>query len=215
LVCIITNGSYRKTQWWDRLASLLSEKDSVIFSVDGSPDNFTNYRINADWPSIQIGIDIITKSQAKTIWKYIPFSFNVDSIESTRELSQQLGINEFQIDPSDRWDGENDPLQPREYTGPRESTIVQWRKNNSDILEVDAKCKTTYNQHYISADGFYMPCCFVGDHRFYYKSEFYKNKEKYSISNTTITEVLNNTQEFYDGIETSKPSYCTFNCPKI
>ena len=126
-----------------------------------------------------------------------------------------MGIDEFQIDPSDRWDGGNDPLHPGEYTGSRESTIIYWRKNNSDIIEVDAKCKTTYNQHYISADGYYMPCCFVGDYRFYYKSEFYKNKEKYSISNTTITEVLSNTKEFYDGIETNKPLYCTFNCPKI
>jgi len=75
-VAITTNGSYKKAEWWEELCSVLTESDTVIFSIDGTPDNFTQYRINADWESIQLGISILTQSQAKTRWKNIPFSFN-------------------------------------------------------------------------------------------------------------------------------------------
>ena len=54
VVDIITNGSYKKQEWWHELGTLLTDQDSVAFSVDGIPDNFTQYRVNANWPSIHI-----------------------------------------------------------------------------------------------------------------------------------------------------------------
>jgi len=213
-VTIVTNGSYCKLNWWQTLGEHLTDQDKVIFSIDGSPENFTQYRVNADWESIKIGIDAMVKSKAKTIWKYIPFSFNASSIESSRTLSQRLGIDSFEVTPSDRWDGENDPLKPLGFSGARESAIIQWR-NKQDSALIDPICTRTHDQHFISATGHYMPCCYVGDHRFYYKSEFYNNKEIYDISKTTITEVLNNTQNFYNNIKTTKTNYCSFNCPTL
>jgi hypothetical protein len=211
-VHITTNGSYRTADWWNTLASLLTAKDSIAFSVDGLPGNFTQYRVNADWPSIKLGMLSMRNSPATTMWKYIPFSFNEHDIESARELSQQLGIDQFVITPSDRWD-HADPLQPNTYTGAREQTITLWHKQNT--VEIDPLCKKVHNQHYISAEGFYMPCCYVGDYRFYYKSEFHKNKSQYDISKNTISEILTTTQNFYNSIEQTAPSYCTYNCPKL
>ena len=213
-VTITTNGSYRKLDWWQELGDQLTEEDTVKFSIDGSPKNFTEYRVNANWESIKIGIDVVVKSKAKTVWKYIPFSFNVDSIKDTELLSKSLGITSFELSPSDRWDGENDPLKPAEFTGARESSIVQWRNKHSSEL-IDPKCTKNHYEHFISATGYYMPCCYLGDHRFYYKSKFYNNKEHYNISNTTITQVLEQTQNFYKTIEDKKYNYCTFNCPKL
>ena len=60
-----------------------------------------------------------------------------------------------------------------------------------------------------------MPCCFAGDHRFYYKTEFYKNQDLYDISKTTITKVLDKLKDFYSTLEDAKLNYCTFNCPKL
>jgi MoaA/NifB/PqqE/SkfB family radical SAM enzyme len=212
-VHITTNGSYRTEHWWKELAELMSKKDSIAFSIDGSPENFTQYRINGDWDSIELGIRTMRNSQATTQWKYIPFSFNEQNIEQTRCLSLELGIDQFVIDPSDRWDGETDQYKPATHIGTREQTIKLWHKD--DKVSVDPLCKKMHNMHYISADGFYMPCCYVGDYRFYYKSEFYKKQSQYDIHKTTISEVLASAQEFYDEIEKTSPSYCAYNCPKL
>jgi MoaA/NifB/PqqE/SkfB family radical SAM enzyme len=217
VIRISTNGSYKSLDWWEQLADLLDYKDTVIFGIDGVPDNFTQYRINADWPSIKLGIDVLTKTNVKTVWQYIPFSFNEDFIEQAQQLSQTMGFDEFLILPSDRWDN-NDSLQPTNYVGNRTAAIANWKntplqnRNN----KVDAKCKNLNNQHYISADGFYMPCGFVSDYRFYYKSEFYKNQNHYDISKTTISEILSADRSinFYSSLEDAKLNYCTFNCSK-
>lgn len=214
-ITLITNGSYKSAGWWKELSALFDNTDEVIFSIDGVPDNFTKYRINADWASIEQGIRIVTTSKAKTTWKYIPFKYNVDTIEQAKALSRSVGIDNFEVTPSDRWE-ENDEYKPvnLELSGARDLSIMQWRSGNN--IEIDPKCYDN-KQHYISADGYYMPCCFAGDWRFYYKSEFYKNKEKYSISKTSISKLLANQNliEFYKTIPTTKPNYCTFNCPKI
>lgn len=100
LVAIDTNGSYMPAHWWEQLAAVLNQDDVLVFSVDGSPDNFTNYRINADWPSIQRGMQIMSeRSQALLRWKYIVFRYNSDfqSMRSAYDTAYQIGIRHFQL----------------------------------------------------------------------------------------------------------------------
>jgi MoaA/NifB/PqqE/SkfB family radical SAM enzyme len=220
IVEIVTNGSYRTKEWWEELASRLTSDDSVILSIDGLPENFTEYRINAEWKSILTGISVLANSPVKLVWKYIIFSYNQNNIKDAEELSKTLGFNEFSIIESDRFDGENDYLKPNmDELGSRGQQMIlwktQWKKKIEDV-EISPKCKLN-DQHFISAQGYYMPCCFVGSHKFYYKSEFYNNKEMYDISNTTISQILqlDRVIDFYNTLEDVKLNYCTFNCPKL
>jgi hypothetical protein len=221
-----TNGSYKTADWWATLATLLDDDDILNFSIDGLPENFTKYRVNADWASIKTGIDVMTKSRAKIIWKYIIFSYNENDIDSARSLSKEFGMDDFVVNNSDRWE-DNDWLKPEKYVtmdknilyngslnGNRNNTIQKWKKDDIRDVLIDAICKQTNRMHFISADGYYLPCCFIGDYRFYYSSEFYKNQDAYNISKTTISQILANTTEFYNTIETTKPKYCTYNCAK-
>jgi len=213
-----TNGSYKTANWWTELSELLDERDTVIFAIDGTPDNFTTYRVNANWDSIKLGIEVVTKSKAISRWEYLPFSFNTDTIEEARKISNDLGISEFVVKPSDRWQNDSDWLRPTKDGLTNEIKIVslkQWKESNIKT-DINPKCKNRV-EHYISADGFYLPCCFIADHRYYYKSEFYKNKDKFDISKTTLTQVLSEsiTTEFYSTIELNKPAVCMYNCPKI
>lgn len=217
-IVLSTNGSYKTYEWWQELTSILDSQDSIIFGIDGKPNTFTQYRVNADWKTIKIGIDVTTKTNIKVVWQYIPFAFNENDIEEVSQLSKDLGFDEFLLYPSDRWD-EDDPLKPSKFISnhslPKDhwkTDIVKIRKN-----EIDPICKKLNNQHYISADGFYTPCCFSSEHHFYYKSEFYKNKENYDISKTTISQLLQSEQSinFYNTLEDAKLTYCTFNCPSL
>jgi MoaA/NifB/PqqE/SkfB family radical SAM enzyme len=217
-IAIATNGSYKTQEWWQQLASMLDARDVITFGIDGLPENFTQYRINADWASIKIGIDVLATTDINTVWQYIPFAFNENNIDDARKLSKELGFTKFVILPSDRWD-ENDILQPSNYSGDRTLSIIKWKNElaHNKTTEVDPTCKHSNSQHFISADGFYMPCAYVSDYRFYYKSEFYKNRLQYDISNTTISKILASSQskDFYNSIEDAKLNYCTFNCPKL
>jgi MoaA/NifB/PqqE/SkfB family radical SAM enzyme len=214
-VGLATNGSYKTKEWWQQLVSLLDKDDVITFAIDGTPDNFTKYRVNADWESIQQGIKIVTNSTVKSVWQYIPFSFNEDNIDQVTQLSEELGFDEFLIMPSDRWAGDDDWLLSSKYNKTfRSDNIISWKVENQRDMEIDPKCKIENNQHFISADGFYMPCCYAGDYSFYYKTEFFKNQDLYDISKTTITKVLTNLKDFYSNLEDAKLNYCTFNCPK-
>lgn len=210
-IIITTNGSYKTTDWWQELGEILDFNDQIFFAIDGIPENFTTYRINADWQSIELGIRIIAK-HTRAIWKYIPFKFNENNIEQAKKLAHELGMESLVVHPSSRWDSINDPFKP-DLISPLYQQKISWKPKVDFAL--DPKCKNSNLEHFISADGYYMPCCYVGDHRFYYSSEFYKHKEKFNISTVTISQILEQLNDFYDGIEETKHNYCTFNCAKI
>jgi organic radical activating enzyme len=213
VISITTNGSYRTKQWWKELTSVLTSVDHIIFSVDGVPTNFTQYRINADWSTIQQGMEISAESECQTSWKYIPFSFNSTDIESAEHLSQQLGIDRFFVDPSDRFDEETDFLKPdKDFLGSKYNTQVSWKLDMRSINTVSPKC-VNRKEHFITADGHYSPCCFIADHRFYYKTQFGKEKNLYNIQGRTISQILEQPKviEFHQTLNTQLA--CQFNCP--
>jgi len=210
-ISLHTNGSYKTKEWWQELTSYLDKNDTIVFAIDGTPENFTKYRINADWDSIKIGIEETTKI-TKTIWQYIPFSYNIDSISLAQKLSQDLGFTEFNILSSSRWDSVNDPYRPDVNFINQHDKEIKFKQNNK-VNEIVPRCKITNSDHFITANGFYAPCCHIPNHNFYYKTEFFKDKNKYDISKTTITEVLHETKKFFDTLEATKPTYCIYNCP--
>jgi len=214
MLSITTNGSYRTKDWWQDLVSCLDHQDIVKFSIDGIPENFTQYRKNADWSSIQVAIETCVDSDCQTVWKYIPFDFNENNIGQAQELSKHLGVDRFLLDPSDRFDEQTQNLAPKSanLVGKLHSVKETWKKENA-IPAIDPQCKSG-RDHFITADGYYTPCCFVADHRFYYKNQFGKNKKTYDINKTTITQILSQPAvvEFYENL--NKHSVCQFCCPK-
>ena len=213
VISITTNGSYKKQQWWEDLVDILSPQDTVIFSVDGLPTNFTQYRVNADWESILVGMQVVSAALCNSVWKYIPFAFNQDNITEANTLSNQIGIKSFQVDLSDRFDEQTESLRPdTTLLGSRYLAQINWKSNNTNSA-IDPKCNQG-NSHFITADGYYSPCCFLADHRFYYKTPFGKNRSQYDISKHTLSEILQQPQtvEFYQNLD-QQPG-CQYNCPK-
>lgn len=211
-ISITTNGSYKKQEWWKELVSKLDSSDLINFSVDGTPDNFTKYRINADWESIKIGMDVVATAQCNSFWKYIPFLYNQSDIEQVEKLSQDIGIKNFRVEFSDRFDEKTQMLKPNtSMIGSRYAPQVNWKSNSSDMT-VNPKCKSG-EEHFITAEGYYSPCCYMADHRFYYKTPFGKNKNQYDICQHTLSEILQQPQtiEFYQTLD--QHLGCQYNCP--
>ena len=211
-VLITTNGSYKTQQWWEELVDNLSSSDTINFSVDGTPNNFTKYRINADWNSIRVGMEVVANAQCDSSWKYIPFAFNQQDINDVEKLSQSIGIKTFRVELSDRFDEQTHKLIPDpSLIGSRYTPQVEWKSDISD-LKVNPKCASG-KEHFITAEGYYSPCCYLADHRFYYKTIFGKNKSQYDIRKHTLSEILQQPQtiEFYRTLD-QQPG-CQYNCP--
>ena len=211
-VNITTNGSHRKQVWWQELAQEFSQDDVVVFSIDGMPNNFTQYRINGDWETIQNAIKICTQSPCNTVWSFIPFSFNEHDLENVKQLAQDLGIDKFIVNPSERFDDQTMHFKPKEnLTGVKWNAQQSWKQAPAD-KKINPECFNGISTHFISADGYYMPCCHIGDHRFYYKTEFGKNRKQYSITDTTFSEILDRkkVEEFYDTL--AQHTVCQYNC---
>jgi organic radical activating enzyme len=212
IIEIHTNGSYKSQAWWTELVNVLTEKDTVIFSIDGLPENFTEYRINADWESILTGIKVVADASCHSVWKYIVFSFNQHNIDSAESLSTSLGIKEFKTQFSNRFDEHTEHLIPdKKFLDSHYNSQITWKLGQRNS-KVNPGCNDGWS-HFITADGHYSPCCWLADHRFYYKTPFGKNKKLYDINHQTFSELIQQptTIDFYQNLE-QQPG-CQYNCP--
>ncbi len=204
-VMLTTNGSYKPATFWIEMAKSLTAFDKVTFSVDGSPSNFTNYRVNADWDSINVAMNILAKSHVITEWKFIPFSFNEKSIDEARSLSNSIGITNFVVAPSNRWI-DNDPLRPA-------TTVSFPRPGSTQIF--DPECKK-YSTYFISAAGYFYPCCYSADFRLSVGTQF-ENNDEFRITNLTIGQHLlskSKMSSFFNNLYGNKLPACNFCCTK-
>lgn len=216
-IVIVTNGSHKKSTWWQELAQSLDDRDSVHFSVDGY-DNVSNnlYRVNSDYNSIMLGIQTVRKySKCKITWAAIAFKFNEDHIDNMREQARTLGIDVFQLTKSTKFGsvypsyGTNDPLQPSvkfissTHRFEREVTVLTKQGERNDISNTNIKLyKTTKSRDnikplceignkglYIDARGRLFPCCWVAN-RYNHNSEWQQQAENFNLNNRSLTDVL-------------------------
>lgn len=214
-ISIITNGSYKPKHWWQQLVELLDSNDKITFSVDGVPENFTEYRINADWNSIQDGMHVVANAACNSCWKYLVFAYNENHIQAAENLCKEIGIKSFELEHSDRFDNSTRHLIPTRENNIGTRYHAQELFKQNSFSAVDPKCLKTQQHHFITAEGFYSPCCYVADHRFYYKTIFGKNKKQYNIRDCTLTEILKKPEvvDFYNNLQNTPA--CQFNCPKL
>jgi len=122
-VYTITNGSYRKPEWWKEFAKISNEYDTINFSVDGY-DNASNnlYRVGSDWDSIITGMKIMCgESPAFVYWATIVFAFNQDYLDQIEQQARDLGCDGLQLTYSTKfgskygeaYGGTKDPMEPR------------------------------------------------------------------------------------------------------
>jgi len=98
---IVTNGSYKKSDWWVRLGQALNNRDRITFSVDGWSQNTNSmYRVNSDFDSIINGVKILSTSrdfEARAVinWSTIVFKFNQSNLDLVRDIAADAGADEF------------------------------------------------------------------------------------------------------------------------
>jgi MoaA/NifB/PqqE/SkfB family radical SAM enzyme len=221
-IVIVTNGSHKKHNWWQELGSVLTEKDTVHFSVDGY-DNASNnlYRVNSDFVSIIQGIKTLRlASECRLVWAAIAFKFNEDHVDYMQSLAVKLGMDAFQLTKSTKFGsvypsyGADDPLEPSKkfvsgsHRFERDVILLSSRGLN---LQVNTKNIQLYNSVtesngvkplceignkglYIDAQGRLFPCCWVAN-RYSHNSEWKDLADKFNLNRRTLADVV--TDDFW------------------
>jgi MoaA/NifB/PqqE/SkfB family radical SAM enzyme len=184
-VYTITNGSYRKQEWWDRFAAISNEYDTVNFSVDGYDDASNNlYRIGSNWASIMMGMQTMAqKSSAFVYWATIVFAFNQDHLKDIEQQARDIGCDGLQLTYSTKfgskygqaYGGQQDPLEPRAefisqtHRYERELINLSGRKQlNDDYLRTNL---VNYLQTKRNHDTYITPMCSIGNRGLYVSAD--------------------------------------------
>jgi MoaA/NifB/PqqE/SkfB family radical SAM enzyme len=174
---ISTNGSYQKPEFWNKLSSLLTPNDTVYFSIDGLEHNNHLYRRNSDWNSIMEGLSILAQGPSRVVWKTLYFSYNINDIDQIKALAHSKGV-EFFVEPSSRYGDE--ALQPNENF----IDTSRLYKHNISTIDIEPQCGNP--AEYISADGYYWPCCMITSMYSLHKTSLWKDRDNWKISNQTL-----------------------------
>jgi len=175
---LYTNGSNRSEIWWQDFSSRLTNKDVIVFSIDGDETTNPLYRVNNNWESTIKGLEIVTKSPATVIWRTILFNTNEDQIDDIKSMAMDHGADEFLLEISHRF-GDDDQFKPIKF--------IDIKNNLTN--KISAKCKDN-KLLYISAEGYVSPCCWIVSYYTWHSTEFWKNKDHWNISNTTLDDFL-------------------------
>ena len=205
---IVTNGSYQKKDFWLELKDLLGPNDTITFSIDGLEHNNHLYRKNSDWQSIMQGLDIMVNGAAKVVWSTIVFSYNQNELGQIKQFAVDRGA-EFVSVKSSRFGIES--LQPQQSL--IDTTKLYSSIKNKTIIE--PRCRS---EEYISADGFYFPCCYISTYYTLHSTSLWRNRQQWNIANQNLDSARIKLDQWIGNIlndPSSAHSVCKMQCGKI
>lgn len=237
-IIIVTNGSYKKKEWWSELGSLLTEKDQLHFSLDGyDHDSNILYRVNSNWDSIMTGIKAVRESSnCYLVWDAIGFKFNENKLDYMKDLAKSLGFDMFLLTKSVKFGrynpslyGEVDNLQPsdeliadghrfeKEYTHFNDRRpILSWNQKNIELFKkvptinnIKPLCYIGNKGAFINSQGDFFPCCWTAN-RYSHNSNWIKVSKKFNLYVNSLEDVLNH--EFWKEEFTKDSKECTNKC---
>jgi len=237
-IVIITNGSHKKIEWWTELGVVLTDVDTVHFSIDGWDNESNNlYRVNSNYDSILEGLVYLRKSSnCQIVWAAIAFKFNEKHIAKLINSAVRWGADALQLTKSTKFGkiypsyGDNDPLQPvpelissserferqiyktsaRGLKNTVSETNIHLYKSINEINGVKPLCEIGNKGLYIDAQGRLFPCCWVAN-RYGHNSEWQQNANRFNLKTRTLTDVL--TDNFWAGeFQSFKWQECQTKC---
>ena len=189
-LCLHTNGSARRPDWWRELARVMKQGPHYLrFGIDGLEDTNHLYRRGADWKTVMRSAATFIEAGGRAEWDFLVFKHNEHQVEEARQLAQDMGFKEFfvrktgrflssgELETSDRFDvldkqGKfeywlEQPSKP-EYLNPAFGNLEQVKQRYGeyqtylDQVEVNCKVAGSKGKIYLSAQGYALPCCWLG-----------------------------------------------------
>lgn len=237
-IVIVTNGSYKKEEWWHDLGNALNEIDHVHFSLDGY-DQHTNeqYRKNSNFDSIILGVKTLRKnSKCYMTWDCIAFKFNEDKIDYMKDMAKDLGFDQFQLTLSTKFGskydhyGTDDVFEPinkelisSSHRFERKTYNLSGRNlrelyldtNNklfesvNDIGDIKPICHIGNKGLFINSQGDFYPCCWVAN-RYNHNKHWGNLSKKFNLNKLNLTDVVSD--DFWKHRFTENSYECSTKC---
>ena len=178
---IHTNGGVGQAHDYTELAKLT---DFIAFGIDGLEDTNDIYRRHVKWTRVMDNAQAYISAGGCAIWDFIVFKHNEHQIEQARELSQELGFNDFTVKKTSRFLNRSHDFSEKLLVQNRQGFIdyaisiptnPDYRNEHYQILhhvaDLTQYAKTTpihcnalrIQEIYIGADGFVFPCGWLHD----------------------------------------------------
>lgn len=211
---ISTNASARP-DIWETLGTL---KIQVQFRLDGLKDTHHLYRQNTDWDLILANAHKFISSGGHAVWAMIVFQHNRHQIDACRQLSIDMGFQEFWLIDHPAGVRNEFPVFTRDkkfayvvgdYQGP-----LEFDKVHADYLDqlanparelkyvidhpkITCKTMTIESEHqgqeiYLCANGEVYPCCWTG---------FYPKMNRAEYTNQQLREIVKENNALEHGLE--------------
>ncbi len=185
-----TNGSARRHGWWRELAGIMKRGPHYLrFGIDGLADTNHLYRRGTDWNTIMRAAEAFIGAGGNAEWDFLVFRHNEHQVEEARRLAREMGFSAFfvrktgrfrhrdRLETTDRYEVQDksggfeywleQPHNP-DYRNPEYRSLKQVEscygsyRNYLDRIEIDCKVWGRKGKFYISAQGYALPCCWLG-----------------------------------------------------
>ena len=164
-------------------------------------------------------IKVFKNKKCTIVWKYIVFKHNQHQIKKAKDLSASLGFDRFKLEFSDRWLGNKDLMPDSKYVDhyyEHQKTTLTDATYETDMKPVCLQNNLPTNELYIDAEGDFYPCCWMGTHRYKYKSMFSPKQKQFNIKNNSLKQIPENSniKEFFASTKqfTSAHECCKIQC---
>lgn len=230
---IVTNGSYKDEVWWIDLGSVLTNVDTVTFSVDGW-DQASNeqYRVNCNFDSIIAGAKALRESsQCIMNWSAIYFNFNENKIDNILSLARDLNFDTFNAVRSTKFDGPyavNGPDLLKPVNIPQITSQKGVFKRDTRVLNRVppsvhynvilnchpwARCLNFKKELFVNIEGLVFPCPWFNNA--YHENDFVmKHKDKINVKTRPFLEILEDPlwEELVTMFEVAPLDICRMKC---
>ena len=189
-LCMHSNGSARRPEWWRELAGIMKQGPHYLrFGIDGLEDTNHLYRRGADWKTVMRSAEAFIEAGGRAEWDFLVFRHNEHQVEKARKLAEDMGFQEFfvrktgrfldagELETSDRFEVLDkkgsfeyflqQPINP-DHQNPAFGNLEIVKKRYGeyqtylDKVEIDCKVAGPKRKMYLSAQGYALPCCWLG-----------------------------------------------------
>lgn len=120
-ITVYSNGGVQTQAWWQRLAGALGSPARVVFAIDGIGETNAIYRRGVKFDKVIENASAFIAAGGVARWEFLAFRHNEEEVEQARELSKELGFEQFSVKKTDRF------LQPMyEY-------VPEYEGGNQDL----------------------------------------------------------------------------------
>lgn len=212
---IITNGSHRTMRWWQNLGTVLTNIDTVHFSLDGYDQTSNSiYRQGSDFENTLDAVRTLkSHSNCYLVWAAIAFRFNQNHLMRMQTMAQDLGMDSFQLTKSTKFGskypiayGVNDELEPthaglvasglrfereikpltaRVRPGAEMQLVFQQRA--AQLAQYSAICMVGNKGVFVNSSGEFYPCCWVAN-RYEHNHAW---QGRFNLNTRTFDDIIN------------------------